>query len=194
MKLGKLLAAGKSIMNGREEVSYRASKQIYLPKFGSARNPFKTEAAEPAVQVAPTSAGTDKPVAAPAPGPTRAAVPPVTAVVSANTFAAVTQEAPVVAAISGKKNTNWADKFNPALIFRRSSSKNVARPSDKAKTQKIVTQTELSLDSVKVVHNDLSDVDVEVVPIKSRTGAADLPAPKKSWEYVGEHLFGVEST
>jgi hypothetical protein len=47
MKLGKLLAAGKSIMNGRADVSYRANKQIYLPKFGSAKNPFKTEATPP---------------------------------------------------------------------------------------------------------------------------------------------------
>jgi hypothetical protein len=30
-------------------------------------------------------------------------------------------------------------------------------------------QTELSLDAVKVLHNDLSDADVEVVPVKSRT-------------------------
>ncbi|MGH8024839.1 MAG: hypothetical protein ACRED1_14710 [Limisphaerales bacterium] len=47
---------------------------------------------------------------------------------------------------------------------------------------------------MKVVHNDLSDVDVEVVPIKSRTGVAELPAPKKAWEFVGERLFGVEAT
>jgi hypothetical protein len=44
-------------------------------------------------------------------------------------------------------------------------------------------QSELSLDSVKVVHNDLSDADVEVVPIKSRTaarsGRAGLPPAKK---------------
>jgi hypothetical protein len=64
-----------------------------------------------------------------------------------------------------------------------------------AKGQKgMATQTELSLDSVKVVHNDLSDVDVEVVPIKSRASVPELPAPKKSWEFVGERLFGVEAT
>ncbi len=184
MNLGKLMATGKSIMTGREGAPYRANKQIYLPKFGSAKNPFKTDTAEPVVQPAPMSAETDKPVATPMPGPTRAIAP-----VSA--LAAVALKAPAVAAVSEKKNTNWADKFNPALIFRRELSKNNAKSSDKAKT---ATQTELSLDSVKVLHNDLSDVDVEVVPIKSRTGAADLPPPKKSWEFVGERLFGVEST
>jgi len=49
-------------------------------------------------------------------------------------------------------------------------------------------QSELLLDSVKVVHNDLSDADVEVVPIKSRT-ADKRPcrccAPEKPWEYLG---------
>jgi len=55
------------------------------------------------------------------------------------------------------------------------------------------TQTELSLDSVKVVHNDLSDVDVEVVPMKSRSNVPELQPAKKSWEFLGERLFGVET-
>jgi len=51
------------------------------------------------------------------------------------------------------------------------------------------------LDSVKVVHNDLSGLaDVEVVPIKSRTadktGRAVAAAPeKKPWEYLAERMF-----
>jgi hypothetical protein len=46
---------------------------------------------------------------------------------------------------------------------------------------------------VKVVHNDLSDVDVEIVPMKSRTGA-ELPVPKKSWEFLGERLLRIEAS
>jgi len=45
---------------------------------------------------------------------------------------------------------------------------------------------------VKVVHNDLSDADVEVVPIKSRPAVAeihDLSPAKKSWEILGERLL-----
>ena len=54
-------------------------------------------------------------------------------------------------------------------------------------------QSELLLDSVKVVHNDLSDADVEVVPIKSRTAdkttVPTLPPPEKSWEFLAERMF-----
>ena len=53
-------------------------------------------------------------------------------------------------------------------------------------------QAELSLDTVKVVHNDLSDADVEVVPIKSRPAASEVSAlspAKKSWEIFGERLM-----
>jgi hypothetical protein len=54
-------------------------------------------------------------------------------------------------------------------------------------------QSELLLDSVKVVHNDLSDADVKVVPIKSRTAremaAPVLSPPKKSWEFLAERMF-----
>ena len=44
----------------------------------------------------------------------------------------------------------------------------------------------LTLDSVKVVHNDLSDVDVEVVPMKSRPAATK---PATTTEFVGEPVL-----
>ena len=54
-------------------------------------------------------------------------------------------------------------------------------------------QSELSLEGVKVVHNDLSDADVKVVPIKSRTvhemDVPVLPPPRKSWEFLAERMF-----
>jgi hypothetical protein len=61
------------------------------------------------------------------------------------------------------------------------------------KTQSAV-QAELSLDTVKVIHNDLSDADVEVVPIKSHPAASEIPTlspAKKSWEILGEQLLRV---
>ena len=205
MKLGKLLAAGKSIMNGRAEISYRSSKQIYLPKFGSAKNPFQTPAESSRETAAaeagpvdsdPTSEESAKPEAVPSaptatPGPTRLAKPEASIAMPAkNTIAAKTEK--ISAPPSMKKG--WAGKFNPISLFRPASAKN-EKKTGAAKMQKPVPmQPELSLDTVRVVHNDLSDVDVEVVPMKSRSAPPELQPAKKSWEFLGERLFGVEAT
>ena len=164
MNLAKLLVAGKSIINGRAEVSYRANKHVYLPKFGSVQNPFQSPAgAEPA------EAGAE-PVAAPA----RKVAAPV---------AAKTQKIPPWPARQTRA-TSWASKLNPMSIWREAPA---------VESAPAPVQSELSLDTVKVVHNDLSDADVEVVPIKSRT--ADKPAlpqispPEKAWEYLAERMF-----
>ena len=164
MNLGKLLVAGKSVINGCAEVSYRANRHVYLPKFGLVQNPFKSpdeaEPANPAVEAITTpikKVGT--PVAAktqkipPWPRPTRA--------------------------------TSWASKLNPISMWRGSAPAAPSAPCP--------VQSELLLDSVKVVHNDLSDADVEVVPIKSRTAdkttVPTLPPPEKSWEFLAERMF-----
>ena len=54
MNLGKLLVAGKSIIGGRGEISYRISDRGYLPKFISPKNPFA-----PPVKVEPAPEGRD---------------------------------------------------------------------------------------------------------------------------------------
>jgi hypothetical protein len=55
---------------------------------------------------------------------------------------------------------------------------------------KRLVQSELSLDRVRVVRNDLSDSDVEIVPVKP---AAPVPEPEaeKTWEKVTGRLFGA---
>ena len=166
MNLGKLLVAGKSIINGREEISYRANKHVYLPKFGLAQNPFKSpDEAEPAK---PATAET---IAA----PIKKAVTPV---------AAKTQKLPPWPPRPARA-TSWASKLNPISMWRGSAPAAPSAPCP--------VQSELSLDSVKVVHNDLSDADVEVVPIKSRTADKTavpvLPPPEKSWEFLAERMF-----
>jgi len=238
MKLGKLLAAGKSIMNGHTEVSYRSSKQIYLPKFGSPKNPFRTDT--PQTELRESAGGTSNESR---PGPVRLAgedmnatfngdselssgpqsensekvqddcprqaIPQARETVSQPKPAPrseATSSAPVGTSASSvaprfapsrqqKKGKDWK-KFNPLSILRAAlPGRKSSRLDNAARGQKgTATQTELSLDSVKVLHNDLSDVDVEVVPIKSRAGVPELPAPRKSWEFVGERLFGVEAT
>jgi hypothetical protein len=141
MNLGKLLAAGKSIIGGRREIAYHISDRAYLPKFISPKNPFappvKAEPAPPVV-VAPIKKG----------------------MASDGTK---TQKLPTFPATRFRK-ASWVSKFNPISIWRGS------RPPTPQKAQPPL-QAELSLDRVKVVHNDLSDADVEIVPIKSRTAS-----------------------
>jgi hypothetical protein len=167
MNLGKLLVAGKSVINGCAEVSYRANRHVYLPKFGLAQNPFKSpEEAEP---VKPA-----KPVVETIAAPIKKTVTPV---------AAKTQKIPPWPRPA--RATSWASKLNPISIWRGSVPEAPSAPCP--------VQSELSLDSVKVVHNDLSDADVAVVPIKSRTADKTavpvLPPPEKSWEYLAERMF-----
>lgn len=192
MKLGKLLAAGTSIIKGQGNVSYRSSKQIYLPKFVSPKNPFQPQAVQP---VAETSGQTDlSPMAeeANAPRPTRLAPPEVPVAAPIKTVAAKTQKIPALSAVSEKKS-GWAGKLSPKSILKAVAPKTIAQSSlDVQKPAE--TQAELSLDSVRVVHNDLSDVDVEVVPMKSRSTPSEKKPAKKSWEALGERLFGVEAT
>jgi hypothetical protein len=158
MKLGKLLFAGKSVMNGSETISYRENKQVALPKFISPKNPFA-----PPKTPAETAAAPAK----------KEAVPALLAA----------QRMPPISGAS-KSLAAWTTRLNPASLWSG------AAPTE----QKVLpaVQTELSLDAVKVVHNDLSDADVEVVPIKSRPAASDIPAlspAKKSWEILGERLL-----
>jgi hypothetical protein len=152
MNFGKLLAAGKSWVNGRAEISYRVNKQIYLPKFESPKNPF---------------AHSPKPSAE-------------NSALARKEVVAKTQKLPTVFA-TPKSATNWASKLNPISMLRSVSVE--------TKNERPIMQTELSLDSVKVVHNDLTDADVEVVPMKSRSAPSELQPARKSWEILGERLL-----
>jgi len=159
MNLGKLLAAGTSVVKANGTVKYHANKQAFLPKFISPRNPFANSrppvpdgpAAPAPIQTAPVSNGP----------PPRATVP-----------------------ATSKSLATWASKLNPATLW--------GAPAPTQQKVLPAVQAELSLDMVKVVHNDLSDADVEVVPIKSRPSAPEtpvLPQAKKSWAILGKRLL-----
>jgi hypothetical protein len=169
MNLGKLLGAGKSIIGGGKPAAYRADKRFYLPQFVSPKNPFADPAAQPAQTELP------KP-------------PPQNSVAPAKKTEspwAKTQKMPAVAPQGATaRATTWVSKLNPAAIFR-------AAPSSVGKGATPV-QVELSLEKVKVVHNDLTDADVEIVPLKSRPvrkGVADAPPAKKTWADLGERIM-----
>jgi hypothetical protein len=152
MKLAKLLGAGKSFFGGQAVISYRENKRVYLPKFNAAKNPFAPKSEEAGV------AGAD-------PVPAPVAVAPVVAPKAAvETQKTAVPSVPKPVAPKPAR-AGWADKLNP---FRA--------PQPAAAPQVATVQPEFSLDAVKVLHNDLSDADVEVVPVKSRTAAPVTPA------------------
>jgi len=76
----------------------------------------------------------------------------------------------------------WTTKLNP---FRA--------PAPVAPLAHRAEQPELSLDAVKVMHNDLADADIEIVPVKSHAAAPMtapvLPPARQAWEFLGESLL-----
>jgi hypothetical protein len=169
MNLGKLLVAGKSIIGGSQEIAYRISDRAYLPKFISPKNPFM-------------------PPAKAEPGPKEVVAPIKKGIASDGTK---TQKLPTFPA-ARPRGAAWVSKLNPISIWRGSP------PPATPKMQRPL-QPELSLDRVKVVHNDLSDVDVEIVPIKSRTAPEPVepilpPAHGgDSWSRLSAKYFGVKA-
>jgi hypothetical protein len=98
---------------------------------------------------------------------------------------AKTQKMPAISA-TPKSLASWTSKLNPLTMLRGSPME--------AKDSQLPVQAELSLEKVKVVHNDLTDAEVEVVPIKSRPAAPVVPSSEKSWEVLGERFFGTNPT
>ncbi|HEY2329956.1 MAG TPA: hypothetical protein VGI63_09120 [Verrucomicrobiae bacterium] len=164
MNLGKLLGTGKTFFGGNKgAAAYREKKGVYLPNFNSAKNPFMPRPAEPAPAMN-----------APAAEKTSA---PLAARVNA-----VAQKLASPPAVRPVRPASWTSKLNP---FRA--------PAPVAPPMVNGVQPELSLDAVKVIHNDLADADIEIVPVKSRTVAAaempDLPTARQPWEFLGERLI-----
>ncbi|HEY3761174.1 MAG TPA: hypothetical protein VGN23_05455 [Verrucomicrobiae bacterium] len=86
------------------------------------------------------------------------------------------------APIAPQPTPTVASRFSPAPAP-------MVRPPQLLMSGVPVVQTELSLDAIKVVHNDLSDAEVEVIPLKSRGDVAELPPARRSWEILGERLL-----
>jgi len=162
MNLGKLLGAGKTFFGGGGKVAYRENRRVYLPKFNASENPFTPK---PAASMPAIDSG-GRNVAAP---------------VAATARKTSEFTAPQPKSDLPTRAVSWADKLNP---FRAPQPVRLAPQN--------AVQVELSLEAVKVVHNDLADADIEIVPVKSRTVATPpapmLPPARASWEFLGERL------
>jgi hypothetical protein len=179
---------------------YRMRSANPLPKFGSSKNPFAAPVKAEPVSPAPVKAAPVAPAPAPKTEPAAmvtvslfdpkpaAVVAPVVTPVAEVVEAEQPELKPVSAVKSEAKPASaarsvvekpaalgaWLRKLNPLSYL--SDRKPGARSAARSKPARAAVQGELSLEKVKVVRNDLSDVDFEVVQVR-RPRVADVAAP-----------------
>jgi hypothetical protein len=193
MKFGKLLGVGKCFFGSDPMAAYRLNKRACLPKFNEGKNPFAPKpvgtASGNAAAAAPeapkaekkASTGSGLTVAMAEQARAKKAQAPYAFKPTAKTAikpAVKPDPQPIAPPAAKPARTGWTTRLNPF------------RPPEAA-APPMAEQVELSLDSVKVVHNDLADADVEIVPVKSHVAAAPavLPPARHAWEYLGENLL-----
>ncbi len=165
-QLGKWLGVGNSFFGGNQAVAYRLNK-IALPKFNAGKNPFLPKDPDDA----PAAPKVENRISAPA----NKLVAPVAPAAVAKSFVPA-KRAPMPAPPAKPSRSSWTARLNP---FR----------APEPAPQPAAVQPELSLDSVKVVHNDLADADVDIVPVKSHVAEPEvpmLPPARRAWEFLGE--------
>jgi len=161
-----------------------------MPRFGATREPFR-QSIRPAAQAAAQSASarieTAKPAAAAA-----SEKPVVNAAKPAEqTPAAAEQKSS--SERGGKLLERCASGMSRLLGERRKGARGIPQFS------KPLVQGELSLDSVKVMRNDLCDSDLEVVPVKAAPAPVEkapmtvvaMAARESAWGKVSQRLFGA---
>lgn len=216
----------------KETVSpYRMRTANLLPKFGSPKNPFapalKAEPVNPERTAAPAapvpvsaakpapvksepvkmetiSLFDAKPVESPAPVKVMEAQPMAIEPVKAEP--AQTKLPNAVKTASARKRmplAEWMKKVNPLqyLPAREQGAKKAIR----SKGARTPVQAELSLEKVKVVRNDLSDTDLEIIPAKlakpaelpNVSGPAIQPMTKTeptTWNRMTSRVLGAGQT
>lgn len=149
MRLLRLLTTGKSLVNLRNADSpYRLTTQRLLPQFGPTRNPFadtqgETKSAVTSVPQVTAHTGTV---------PLGAGIRRVRSVVQALWLKTSALWSGGKAKLSGLTARSRPAAFKPVIPH----------------FSKPPMQGELSLDRVKVIRNDLSEADLEVVPARPK--------------------------
>jgi hypothetical protein len=157
MSLLRLLTTGKSLVGLKEsDTRYRVTRQRMLPRFGSAKNPFCATDAS-----APARAAAQSPSVAPAKQP------------AAWVGSLWRKLAGTFRSRKATPQRAWAGKLSSLLSRPGRKPGAFAMPPP----TKRPVQVELSLDTVKVMCNDLRDADLEIVPAKSPAARGDLTPP-----------------
>jgi hypothetical protein len=187
MSLLRLLTAGKSLVGAQDaEPRYRATTQRLLPKFGSAKNPFigrkaATAASAPSGEAARVMPCAPQPASAPPSGALGVARP--------------TWLRRLLSTALAERVRGWTAKATERFTRPKVKPAKPAIP----QFSKPPVQAELSLERVKVLRNDLSDADLEVVAAKTKPAPAAAPvqAPliaERPLGRVATRLFGVGKT
>ncbi len=195
MSLIRLLTTGRSLVNIPDGDSrYRVTSQRLLPHFGTRQNPFSCGGkAEPA-PTAPCSPAEHTPKVEPlsACAAPASAAGQQTALKSKRELqiALAKSKLRVLVAVLWRWVAAFLDGCQAKLgaLFARRRSK-VAK-SAIPRFDKSPVQTELSLDRIKVLRNDLCDADLEVVPAKPPTPAATPAQPAAEKPAVAETAWG----
>jgi hypothetical protein len=174
MSIGRLLAAGRSLVGVQSASSrYRMDKRARLPKFGATKNPFSPEQRMPAA-----------PQPVPPQGPAPAAEPVARATQRA---ANATRPASTRLRQTVQRLRDWCVEANP-LPGLAGPARSAVRPPPRFTGAPI--QSELTLDEVKVVRNDLSDADLEIVPAKPVRRADAAPRREENtWSRLTTRIF-----
>lgn len=190
MSLVRLLTAGKSLIGLKEsENRYRLTSQRLLPKFESKKNPFGAGAPGQA-EAAPDQSPQAQPAVAP--DVQRDSDAPVNAAPSG---VSEPERLPETGGLWSRSASWCAARLRSLFVFRRALS---APASAQRQQSKRLFQAELLLQSVKVMRNDLSDSDVEIVTCKKsaapkmKTAAAETQSQSApgAWNKVAGTLFG----
>lgn len=154
MSLLRLLTAGKSLVgldnDGRR---YRPTDPRSMPRFGAKKNPFRSKAK-------PKQAGEATVKSAPEPARTP----------SASIAKNVESRSAASQGWFGGLKARLSSWFAP----RKRQTKPALPPFTKSPLQ-----GELSLNSVKVVRNDLSDMDLEIVPARPERSKSNVATSSK---------------
>ena len=195
MSLVRLLSAGRSLVGLQTPTSrYRMRSKNPLPKFGSDKNPFAAPAPTPATPINDPAPPLPQPARVLTPAEIAAARLKETKVLPASITTAPTvspspltpalkpvEAGPGVVALAFAAVRGWVKRCGQKLKSLprpwRKSPKPAARTSPPIpRHDQTPVQGELSLDRVRVVRNDLSEADVEIVPAKSPTKMKSEPA------------------
>jgi hypothetical protein len=202
MSLMQLLTVGRSLRSVKGGRSpFRPAEQGMLPKFAASRAPEVKSEVKERPQPSPARSPFVPLSHGPATPERGSILKRILSLFKRNkTMNAVEAEPQSVSGSAPAKPEQafpfgrWTLFSNP---FNRSSK---TRP----KTDAGPVQTELSLDAVKPVRNDLSDSDLELVPVKAHfpaappaatttvTSAQESESSGVVWHQLKNHLFGAE--